>query len=140
MDIIRAPLPPDEHGVLQVLLPVDRQTLAKRRWRGTAEDGREFGFDLAEPLHDGEAFFLAAGTTYLATQQPEPVLEIRLATPAESARVGWMIGNLHFPMQVAGDVIRVADDLALRQMLTRERTLFVEASRIFHPVCHAHVH
>jgi urease accessory protein len=140
MDIIRAPLSTPERGVLEVLLSVDRRTLAKRRWHAAAEDGREFGFDLAEPLDDGMPFFHTAGATYLIAQQPEPVLEIALATPAESARLGWLIGNLHFSLELAGSVIRVADDPALRQMLTREHISFSEASRVFHPESHGHVH
>src|SRR4051794_5023561 len=37
----------------RIALRVDRLTLAKRRWRATAEDGAEFGFDLAAPMADG---------------------------------------------------------------------------------------
>jgi urease accessory protein len=35
----------------QVRLRVERRMFLKRRWRGTAEDGVEFGFDLAGRLH-----------------------------------------------------------------------------------------
>jgi urease accessory protein len=140
MDIIRAPLPPTDPGVLEVLLPVDRHTLAKRRWRGVAEDGRDFGFDLDEPLDDGVRFFQAAGATYVIAQKPEPVLEIALGAPLDSARLGWLIGNLHFSLELAGCVIRVADDPALRQMFAREQLAFSEASRVFHPERHGHVH
>jgi|ERR1700678_2481105 urease accessory protein len=140
MDLIRTPLPPVAPGVLEVLLPADRHTLAKRRWRATAEDGREFGFDLDEPLHDGVAFFHDGDATYVIAQQPEPVLEVALATPLESARLGWLIGNLHFSLELAGCVIRVADDPALRQLFDREHIAFSEASHVFHPERHGHVH
>ena len=33
-----------------ISLTVDRRVLAKRRWRGQAEDGTDFGFDLARFL------------------------------------------------------------------------------------------
>jgi urease accessory protein len=112
----------------------------KRRWHGTAEDGREFGFDLAEPLNDGDAFFYGDGATYVIAQKPEPVIEIPLASAAESARLGWLIGNLHFSLEVSGDVIRVAEDSALRQMLIRENIAFSEVTRVFHPFGHGHVH
>ena len=141
MDIIHAPLSMISSGVLEVLLPVDRHTLAKRRWRAVAEDGRDFGFDLAEPLNDGIPFFQAAGATYLIAQQPEPVLEIPLSDdPARGARLGWLIGNLHFSLELAGNFIRVADDPALRQMLAREHVHFHEHSRVFHPERHGHAH
>jgi urease accessory protein len=140
MDIIRAPLPPSAPGVLEVLLPVDRLTLAKRRWRAAAEDGREFGFDLEEPLDDGVPFFQAAGATYVIAQQPEPILEVALTTPLQAARLGWLIGNLHFSLELAGCVILVADDPALRQLFAREDIAFIEASRVFHPERQGHVH
>jgi urease accessory protein len=140
MDIIRAALPACEPGAPQILLPVDRRTLAKRRWHAAAEDGREFGFDLAAPLDDGIPFFRDGGVTYLIAQRPEAVLEIALATPAENARAGWLIGNLHFPLELAGPVIRVADDTALRAMLEREQIPFTKASRVFHPYRQAHLH
>jgi urease accessory protein len=140
MEIIHAPIAPTSPGVLEVLLPVDRHTLAKRRWRAAAEDGREFGFDLEAPLHDGAPFFHAAGATYLIAQQPEPVLEVNLATPAESARLGWLIGNLHFSLQIISGLIRVPDDPALRQLFAREQIPFNEASRVFHPERHSHIH
>ena len=140
MDLIRTPLPPSSPGVLEVLLPVDRHTLAKRRWRAAAEDGREFGFDLEEPLRDGSPFFQIDGATYVIAQQPEPILEVALTTPLEGARVGWLIGNLHFSLELAGRVILVADDPALRQLFGREHIPFTEASRVFRPEGHAHVH
>jgi len=140
MDLIHAPIPRHDQGVLEVLLRADRLTLAKRRWRGTAEDGREFGFDLAEPLADATPFFYIDGTTYLIAQQPEPVMELALASPAESARLGWLIGNLHFSLETTGDVIRVAADSALRQMFLREHISFSECSRVFHPYGHGHLH
>ena len=31
----------------EISLTVERRVLAKRRWRGQAEDGTDFGFDLA---------------------------------------------------------------------------------------------
>jgi hypothetical protein len=42
----------------QVRLIADRLTLTKRRWRGAAEDGRKFGFDLEGPLIHGTSFLL----------------------------------------------------------------------------------
>jgi urease accessory protein len=140
MDIINAPLPDPGRGVIEVLLPVDRHTLAKRRWRGVADDGREFGFDLAEPLDDGTVFFHAGGATYVIAQQPEPIFEIPITTPADSARIGWLVGNLHFSIEIAGDVVHVVADPALRQMLIRERIPFSEVNRVFHPARQGHVH
>jgi urease accessory protein len=139
MIVVRAPMDVPGTGAPTSLL-IDRLTLAKRRWRATASDGREFGFDLEEPLHDGAPFHQESGALYLIAQQPEPVLEIALSSPSKSARLGWLIGNLHFSLQLDGDLIRVPDDPALRQLFAREHIHFTEASHVFHPERGGHSH
>lgn len=127
----------------RVPLAVDRLTLAKRRWRGTAADGVEFGFDLEHPLADGDVFFRSDTGVYQLSQRPEPVLEIPLGTdPANAARLGWRLGNLHFPLAfAAGDpVALVVDDPAVRGMLAREHLAFTPAERIFRPISGGHSH
>ena len=124
-----------------ILLRADRQTLAKRRWRGAAEDSAEFGFDLVSPLTDGTAFFASDTALYVLTQKAEPVLEVALiAKAAPVARLGWTIGNLHFPIQVTDDCIRVPDDPALRQLFEREKIPFTSCERVFVPFAKAHSH
>ena len=125
----------------RVALRVDRLTLAKRRWRAVAEDGAEFGFDLTVPLTDGAAFFASGSAVYGIVQKVEPVLEIALLPkPAPVARLGWTIGNLHFPIQVTDEVIRVPDDPALRQLFEREKIPFTEEERVFTPFARSHRH
>jgi urease accessory protein len=122
-------------------LHADRLVLAKRRWRAVAEDGEEFGFDLTSPLTDGAAFFSNGSSVYCIAQRPEPVLEIALiARPAPVARLGWTIGNLHFPIQVTDDCIRVPDDVALRQLFDREKIPFTACERVFVPFAKTHSH
>ena len=141
MKIVHAPLSKWEAGGPRVALRVDRLTLAKRRWRGTADDGAEFGFDLAAPLADGAAFFASESAVYCIEQKHEPVLEIALISkPAPVARLGWTIGNLHFPIQVTDEVIRVPDDPALRQLFEREKIPFSTAERVFVPFARSHSH
>ena len=124
-----------------VRIPVDRLTLAKRRWRGVAEDGAELGFDLEKPLSDGTPVFATARCVYVIAQRYEPVLEVTLGSDSPSAaRLGWIIGNLHFPLEVAGTVVRVVDDPALRQLFLRESIAFTACKRVFHPVGGGHSH
>ena len=141
MEIIRAPLLEWNVSLPSVRISVERLTLAKRRWRGAAEDGGDFGFDLAAPLTDGACVFQNGSAAYFIAQKYEPVLEVALGTdgPA-SARLGWVIGNLHFPLEVAGAIVRVADDSALRQLFEREHITFVACKRVFHPLSGAHHH
>jgi urease accessory protein len=141
MEIIRHSLAGPTAELRKIAVPVDRLTLAKRRWRGVAEDGRELGFDLEESLHDGDAVLQAGDACYVIAQAPELVLEVRLQeSGSAAARLGWLIGNLHFQMEVTPEVIRVADDPALRQLFTREGIAFVEREAVFHPLGGGHSH
>lgn len=140
MTLIHAALdsPP---AIPRIALHADRLTLAKRRWRGTADDGAEFGFDLAAPLVDGAAFFASDTAVYVLAQKAEPVLEVALIPrPAPVARLGWTIGNLHFPIQVTDHAIRVPDDSALRQLFERESIPFTVSEQVFIPFAKAHRH
>lgn len=122
-------------------VPVERLVLAKRRWRGVAEDGREFGFDLEAPLADGAAIFQSDAAVYNLAQKYEPVLEVGLGADSPSAaRLGWMIGNLHFAVEVTGGVVRVVDDPAVRQLFGREGIAFTACKRVFHPLSGGHHH
>ena len=125
----------------RIALHADRLTLAKRRWRGVAVDSTGFGFDLTAPLADGTAFFASDTALYVIEQKAEPVLEVALIPRAAPvARLGWTIGNLHFPIQVTDDVIRVPDDIALRQLFERENIPFTARERVFIPFAKAHSH
>ena len=135
---------PQREGETIVLLTADRATLAKRRWRGVAQDGQEFGFDLDHVLVDGSVFQRRAGKCYVISQAAEPVLEIELGgDSARAAVLAWQIGNLHFPIEVTECVIRSADDPAIRQMLEREQIAWRPATAVFRPfksAGHAHEH
>ena len=48
----------------RVTLHAERRQFLKRRWRGTAEDGTEFGFDLESRLTDGCVIFHESGSDY----------------------------------------------------------------------------
>ena len=141
MEIIQRSLKDYPTDAPQIALPIHRHTLAKRRWRGVAADGTEFGFDLENPLVDGAPFYASAAGVYVIAQLAEPVLEIALIPRAAPvARLGWTIGNLHFPIQVTDEVIRVPDDPALRQLFARENIPFTEAERVFVPFARHHSH
>ncbi len=141
MQIIRHALDGDYGALPRVPLRADRHLLAKRRWRGTAEDGTEFGFDGEHALPDGAAFFVSDAAVYVLEQGPEPVLEVALGSdPAVAARLGWLVGNLHFTIEIIGDFLWVADDSAIRQMLAREGLAFAERTRVFHPMSGGHAH
>ncbi len=134
MEIIHQILDERDDTLPVIPLPVDRRTLAKTRWRAVAGDGREFGFELAHPLAHGATIFQNATHRYVIDQRPEPLLRVAAHTSDEAARVGWMIGNLHFPAQVRDGAILVEADPAVRQMLAREHVLFDETDGVFEPL------
>jgi urease accessory protein len=124
-----------------VRIPVERLVLAKRRWRGLAEDGTEFGFDLESPLSDGAMVLQSESATYVLAQKYEPVLEVALGKNSQAAaKLGWVIGNLHFSIEVADGVVRVVDDPAVRQLFEREDIAYVACKRVFHPLSGGHRH
>ena len=140
MEIIRDHLHAWDASLPSVPLPVDRLTLAKRRWRQTAADGQEFGFDLEHPLADGDVFFQTAHARYQIEQQPESVLEVPLESAAHAAQLGWKIGNLHFQIAVSAGVIHAPDDLAIRQLLEREGVTHRQTQAVFRPLTGNHSH
>jgi urease accessory protein len=148
LTLVRGHLHPHDggEGIRRVVLRADRGTLAKRRWRGVAEDQREFGFDLTEPLGHDDCFFIEGSVHYVIEQGVESVLEIPVATPEEAARVAWNIGNLHFGIQVLPASLRVVDDPAIAGMLAREGISFQRHTEVFLPLAgsggphHHHAH
>ena len=141
MEIIHHHLHAWDETLALVPLPVDRLTLAKRRWRKTAADGCEFGFDLEHPLCDGDVFFQNVHARYQIQQQPETVLEVPLGTAAAAAaRLGWKIGNLHFPIAITAGAIHAPDDPAVRQLLEREGIVHHAVLAVFRPLSGSHSH
>jgi urease accessory protein len=128
------PHPASHHHHSHVRLLADRTTLAKRRWRGVAEDGKEFGFDLDEPLSHGDHFFAGHDTRYVIEQTPEEVLEIPVSTLEQAARIAWSLGNLHFGVQVLAGAVRVTEDPAVLQLLSREGIAFKRVNCVFLPL------
>ncbi len=118
----------------EVAVRADRLTLAKRLWRGAADDGREFGFELAAPLKHGDVIFQSESARYVIRQAEEPVVEIALAmAPSAAAGIGWAIGNLHLELSAEPDRLLAPDEPAVRQLLERLKVPFRPTTAIFRP-------
>ena len=141
MELITTALPePVQFDNPPILIPVDRVTLVKRRWRGVATDGREFGFDLEHPLGDGAAVFHDGVNVYHLAQKPEAILTVTLGGVEDAARLGWLLGNLHFRIAVEDGVVQVPDDPAVQQALEREHVHFHRTEAVFCPLGGGHSH
>jgi urease accessory protein len=134
MLLIHAPVAAPNHALAEIAVRVDRITLAKRLWRGAAEDGVEFGFELAAPLTHGATVFQSATARYVIQQQPEPVIEVSLAVaPSAAAGIGWAVGNLHLELQAEATRLLAPDEPAVRNLLARLNVPFTATTAIFRP-------
>ncbi|WP_298721969.1 urease accessory protein UreE [uncultured Ferrovibrio sp.] len=92
----------------------------RRRIRLAADDGTAFLLDLAEAtvLRHGDGLKLEDGSGYIEVQAaPEPLVEVRAATPQLLARLAWHLGNRHLPAEIHGDRILIRDDHVIVDML-----------------------
>jgi urease accessory protein len=134
MQFISSPISKPDFSLAEVDLRVERLTLAKRLWRGRAEDGTQFGFELEKPLQHGDVFWQTAAVRYVIVQQPEPVVEIPLdLAPSAAAGIGWAIGNLHLELQSEPTRLLAPDGPAVRQLLVRLQVPFKPTTAIFRP-------
>lgn len=134
LHIVKAPVVAADPTRREIPIPVDRITLSKRIWRGTAEDGTEFGFELANRLSDGDEVFQSESARYVVRQLPEPVIEVSLAVaPSAAAGMGWAIGNLHLELQAETTRLLAPDEPAVRQLLDRLNVPFISTTALFRP-------
>jgi len=134
MQLINASLAAPDLKLSEVSLTVERITLARRIWRGTAADGVEFGFELQRSLRHGETFWQTTTARYVINQQPEAVVEISLEiAPSAAAGIGWAVGNLHLELNAEPARLLAPDEPAVRQLLERLQVPFKPTTAIFRP-------
>ncbi len=132
--LIQAPVATPNTALPMIALRAERQAVAKRLWRGVAEDGTEFGFELTAPLRHGETFWQTESARYELQQEPEPVVEISLnLAPSAAAGIGWAVGNLHLELSAEPTRLLAPDEPAVRQLLERLGVAFTPTRAIFRP-------
>ncbi len=130
MIAVKSDKPPEN----RIELAIERRKFLKRRWRATASDGTDFGFDLESRLTDGCVIYQDGNTDYIVRQLPEKVYEVAFTNPAEGALIGWKVGNLHLPAQIMEGSLRILHDDAMKQLLGREGWSFTEPEVLFTPM------
>jgi len=134
LHLIQFPVTSPNLALPATLLRVQRLSIAKRTWRGEADDGVEFGFALNSPLKDGDTVFETRTTRYVVQQQPESVIEIPLdVAPSAAAGIGWAVGNLHLELSAEATRLLAADEPAVRQLLARLKIPYTTTTAIFRP-------
>ena len=134
MILVRSMIAANSQRAEQVPLMAERRMFLKRRWRGVAADGAEFGFDLESRLTSGAVIHQTDAADYIILQEPENIYEIPFQTAKQAALIGWKLGNLHFPVEIMESTIRVSQDLAIKQLCEREGWPISEACVIFNPL------
>ena len=134
LELIKTTVAIPDLALPEIAVRTDRFTLAKRLWRGCADDGTEFGFELDAPLKPGETIFQTHSARYVVRQTEEPVIEISLdIAPSAAAGIGWAIGNLHLELSAEPTRLLAPDEPAVRQLLTRLNVPFTSITAIFRP-------
>lgn len=135
MILVQTPVARPDASLAAVALRAVRRTLAKRLWRGVAEDGSEFGFELATPLKPGDTFFQTHTARYVIVQEPEPVLEVAIGDlpPSATAGIGWAVGNLHLEFSSEAARLLTPDEPAARQLFERIQVEYTATTAVFRP-------
>lgn len=134
LTLVTGPVPAPDLSLPQVWVRADRVTLAKRLWRGFADDGGEFGFELLRPLKHGETVHQTATARYVVRQELEALLELSLdIAPSAAAGIGWAIGNLHLELAAESSRLLTPDSPAVRQLLHRLQVPFRTTTGVFRP-------
>ena len=120
--------------------PADRVVLDydgrhRRRILLTGASGREYLLDLAEAAHlkDGDGLKLETGGVVRVEASPEPLLEVRAASPQALLRLAWHIGNRHLAAAVFADRILIRRDHVIAHMLEHLGASVAEVEAPFDP-------
>ena len=143
MQLIYRPLSSfNQQPVNTIELITSRLQLQKRIWRGVAEDGKVFGFDLEEPLSHDQAFYECDGSFYIVKQEPEAVYAIDFVNLKQASETAWMIGNLHFSAYFSEKSLIVPVDPALQNLFIEQSIPYREETMVFQPqknrIAHTH--
>lgn len=107
----------------------------RRRIVLTGLSGTEYLLDLPHAAHlrDGDGLALTGGGVVRVTAKPEPLLEVRAATPEGLIRLAWHIGNRHLAAAVCADRILIRRDHVIAHMLEHQGATVREVEAPFDP-------
>jgi urease accessory protein len=107
----------------------------RRRIVLTAQSGAQYLLDLAGATHlrDGDGLVLAGGGILLVVAKPEPLLEVRAASPEALIRLAWHIGNRHLAAAIQADRILIRRDHVIAHMLEHQGAKVREVEEPFDP-------
>jgi urease accessory protein len=110
---------PAEPGRVDDAVVLDFDDRYRRRMALTGTRGLAFMLDLpqAAMLRGGDVLDLEDGRCVEVVAAPEPLVEVRSATPEGLARLAWHLGNRHLPVEVRARSLRLRRDHVIEAML-----------------------
>jgi len=101
----------------QLKLPFESRQ--KSRLRTALVSGEEVALLLprGEVLRGGDLVTASDGRVIEVVAEPEKLVHVECATPAELMRAAYHLGNRHIPVQVGEGFLRLAPDHVLEEML-----------------------
>lgn len=131
-------------------LPADRVVLDydgrhRRRIVMTGATGAQYLLDLTRAAHlrDGDGLLLQSGGVVQVVARPEPLMEVRAATPTALVKLAWHIGNRHLAAAIRADHILIRHDTVIGHMLEHLGAEVAEVEAAFDPeggAYHDHAH
>jgi len=119
--------------------PADRVVLDydgrhRRRIVLTGASGAEYLLDLAEATHlrDGDGLQSGRGIVQVVAK-PEPLMEVRAASPQALVRLAWHIGNRHLAAAISAERILIRRDHVIGHMLEHLGARVREVEEAFDP-------
>ena len=119
--------------------PADRVVLDydgrhRRRIVLTGTSGAQYLLDLAEATHlrDGDGLQTADGVVAVVAK-PEPLIEVRAASPEALIRLAWHIGNRHLAAAIEADRILIRRDHVIAHMLEHQGATVCAVEEAFDP-------
>lgn len=103
----------------QLRLPFESRQ--KSRLHAKLVSGEEVGLVLprGEILRGGDLVAASDGRVIEIVAEPEKVLHVECASPADLAKAAYHLGNRHVPVQVGEGFLRLAADHVLEEMLRK---------------------
>jgi len=107
----------------------------RRRIVLTGASGAEYLLDLAEATHlrHGDGLVLSGGGILLVVAKPEPLFEVRAASPEALLKLAWHIGNRHLAASLQADRILIRRDHVIAHMLEHQGAKVREVEEAFDP-------
>lgn len=131
--VLKRPRPDDAVIADTLVLDLDQ----RRMHRGVvvAVKGTSVELDLDAPvwLRTDDVLVLEDGALIEVVAAPEPLLEVRAPDVQILARVAWMLGDRHVPVQILSSRLRLHRDPAIKEMLSRFAVKLTEIEAPFDP-------